>query len=580
MRLKGPHPPRCPFCDRIIEPPQELEPKRLGDFAYGKCDCGAVYIYDVTGHNLGAAFVEALGYGCNFDWDLAWGLLPDEDYQEKHIEQYDLKTHLIHPSGRTEDERRVRGVLTFIRFTEEVRSLKNQSEIDIAIKDKTSIKTDKENEMQDKQAEGLVPVETAPSLKLKAPSYKGKTSKREIKKIIESQDPDYLYKIRYLATSEPKILNRLQQILYSPDPTIRWRAINAIGCAAKTIYQQKPNIVGEFLRRLLYSASDSAATNWGAIEASGEIIRELPDTFDIFIRELLALVRFEDSRTSVLWALGRIAEKHPERVKAKAFFYLIQFLDAKDPEVRGLAAWVLGLIRASECIRSIEALIEDLNTVNLLTEKGLEEFTVSQLAHNALKRIKGSKEDMDNIANERIKEAQKLYKEGEILSNQGRSLDAIDKLKEALIVFEEEDHDKGIANACEKLGDLNCFRGNLNTALPLYQRAVAICQKNDDPVSEVILLEKIIDIYRKKNEFEKCLPYYMRALEIAEITGDAGKAGYYLTGIGDVYQRRGELKKALDAYKTALKIFKQTRSSERAKILEQGIAQLEAMMDQ
>ncbi|OCC16500.1 Methylated DNA-protein cysteine methyltransferase [Dissulfuribacter thermophilus] len=580
MRLKGPYPPRCPFCDRLIEPPAELEPKRLGDFAYGKCDCGAVYVYDVTGHNLGAAFVEALGYGCNFDWDLAWGLLPDEDYKEKHIEQYDLKTHLIHPSGRTEDERRVRGVLTFIRFTDEVRSLKTQSEIDLGIKNKTSVKTHKETEVQDEQGQGPPSMDTAPSLAQKAGSYKRKASKREIKKIIESLDPDYLYKIRYLAASEPKVLNRLQQVLYSPDPTIRWRAITAIGCAAKTIYQKKPNFVGEFLRRLLYSASDSAATNWGAIEASGEIIRELPDTFDIFIRELLALGRFEDSRASVLWALGRIAEKHPERVKDKAFFYLIQFLDAKAPEVRGLAAWVLGLIRASECVRSIEALIEDLNAVNLLTEKGLEEFTVSQLAQNALTRIKGSTEDMDNIDNERIKEAQKLFEEGEVLSNQGRSLDAMDKLKEALSVFEEEGYDKGIANACEKLGDLNCFRGNLNSALPLYQRAVAICQKKDDPVSEVILIEKIIDIYRRKNEFDKCMPYYMRALEIAEIAGDAGKAGYYLTGIGDVYQRRGDLNKALDAYKTALNIFKQTRSSERAKILEQGIAQLEAMLDQ
>jgi hypothetical protein len=57
----------------------------------GSCSCGAVYACDETGHNLGSAMIEALVFGCNMDWDLAWGLLPEEDYLEKLVENYDLE---------------------------------------------------------------------------------------------------------------------------------------------------------------------------------------------------------------------------------------------------------------------------------------------------------------------------------------------------------------------------------------------------------------------------------------------------------------------------------------------------------
>jgi len=69
----------CPFCGKPIERPRELATHRPREMPVGSCTCGAVYAYDATGHNLGAAFVEALVFACNWDWDLAWGLLPEED---------------------------------------------------------------------------------------------------------------------------------------------------------------------------------------------------------------------------------------------------------------------------------------------------------------------------------------------------------------------------------------------------------------------------------------------------------------------------------------------------------------------
>ena len=558
MAISPPLPPKCPFCHNSVEPPKEVEPKRLGDFAYGKCQCGAVYVYDVTGHNLGAAFVEALGYGCNFDWDLAWELVPNEDYEERLIERYDLKTHKVYLGGRTEDERTVRGVLLFLSFSDEIRALKTSP-----------------------SKPSLAKIENKTKREVKELTLPTKTySKREVKSVVQKGGPGFLEKITEMAIHDPKVLNRLQQILYSPDPVLRWRAIEAIGTASGEVFKVRPNFVGEFLRRLLYSASDSAASNWGAIEAAGEIIKNVPKAFDPFIRELLALMRFEDSQASVLWALTRIAETHPEKVKERAFFPLIEKLTSDLPEVRGLAAKVLGLLKANECINSLRRLVDDKAEFQILTQNGYEYTNVGQLAQDALDMITNEVKEMDEQnLNETIKEGERLFKEGEILTNQGRSLDALEKLEEALSIFEDQSYEKGIANCCEKLGDVHCFRGNLGKALPLYQRALTICHKKGDPIGEVILIEKIIDLYRRQGEHERCAPYYMRALEIAEATGDAGKAGYYLTGLGDVYERQGELHKALDAYKTAHSIFMKTKALERARILAEGIAKLEEMLD-
>ena len=70
----------CPFCEKPIDEPQEIKTSFGSTFTGGKCGCGAVYVFDRGGHNLGDAYVDALAYACNNDWDKAWSLVPDEDY--------------------------------------------------------------------------------------------------------------------------------------------------------------------------------------------------------------------------------------------------------------------------------------------------------------------------------------------------------------------------------------------------------------------------------------------------------------------------------------------------------------------
>ena len=87
----------------------------MREFPLGRCECGAVYVSETTGHNVGAAMVECLVNACGGNWDLAWDLLPEDDYLTGQLDDYDEVTHQVVPE-RFLDGRAVRGVLFFVRL--------------------------------------------------------------------------------------------------------------------------------------------------------------------------------------------------------------------------------------------------------------------------------------------------------------------------------------------------------------------------------------------------------------------------------------------------------------------------------
>ena len=79
----------CPFCGRSVEGPGPIDMPLGGEAAGGRCECGAVYVYDETGHQLGGAFNDALVllYG---NYDAAYSALEGE-YEEETV-TYERKT--------------------------------------------------------------------------------------------------------------------------------------------------------------------------------------------------------------------------------------------------------------------------------------------------------------------------------------------------------------------------------------------------------------------------------------------------------------------------------------------------------
>jgi len=319
--MKPYNPPTCPFCGRVIAKPTYL-PIGFSDLEAGICECGSVYVCDVTGFNRGTAFVEALLIACAGDGDLAWNLEYNEDYKEIWIENYDLSSHSIMPSSEKK-----RGVLCFLRLVDEIREAK-----ELKLK-KLLDKSNKEKEI--------------PKVE------KRKLSKEEIKDLIEKKEISLL--IAY-HIAEPLNLNILQKLLYYPEITFRKKAIVALGEIAKVLVNIYPEKVLELLKRLLYASADSAASAWGSLEAVGEIIGNTEERFSIFVKNLLAFMNYPEYRPYVLYALYRIAEKNPQTLKQHSYLKLLNYLEDSSPEIQGLILKIFEKLNSKEILSYLNSL--------------------------------------------------------------------------------------------------------------------------------------------------------------------------------------------------------------------------------
>ncbi|OPL14462.1 MAG: hypothetical protein AVO38_02525 [delta proteobacterium ML8_D] len=366
-RGRSAYKPVCPFCDSPIERPRKVEPRRLGDFDCGACECGAVYVHDATGHNLGAAWVEALGFACNDDLDLAWSLTPGEDYQDAFLENYDIESNLIQPTGRSQDDRAVRAGLVFIRMSKDIREVTQEG-----VKEKMELLS----------SEPLVSDEERDRAYFERRSHR--YSKQQVKLLVEHKEVE---KLRVMALEDPLVLRKIQRLLYSTDELLMWKAITTLGAVAGALATERPGLVGDLTRRLLLASNDSAATNWGSIETIGEIIRAQPKIYGSFVRHIMGFINDPPSCPAVLWAIGRVGELHPQVVRASEFFALFAFLKNQEPKIRGLAVWVFGRMKAKEALKAIQEMANDTRELRFFDGQSIRSTTISELAGEAIERI-------------------------------------------------------------------------------------------------------------------------------------------------------------------------------------------------
>lgn len=85
---------KCPFCGGPVEEAVEMVGRFGNTFSGGKCQCGAIYVFDQSGHNLGDAYVDALALAYEGDLDKAWSMSPEEDYSVKEL-TYDKRRNRL-----------------------------------------------------------------------------------------------------------------------------------------------------------------------------------------------------------------------------------------------------------------------------------------------------------------------------------------------------------------------------------------------------------------------------------------------------------------------------------------------------
>ena len=355
--------PACPFCGLLVEPPRELTTRRQGEMPVGSCSCGAVYACDESGRNVGSAQIEALVFGCNMDWDLAWSLLPEEDYRLQIVDCYDYQTHLIVPGGFYQS-RRIAGVLVFVRLHDEVLEV-----------------TAEGVQKRLQRAEAIV--ESTPK---RAQGPAGKTSslsKKDVEGHVLARRMDSLVEA---ASTDRKLLRTLQRLLYTGDDTLRRRAAEALGRVSSAVGETKPGAVSKLLQELLYAITDTAASSWGAFEAIGEIIRHKPELYAGYIPQLFHFLGDTTRRAATLEALATVAQVRPDLLR-KHTYHFLTFLSDSEPAVRGQTVRLLGYLEAAEMRQDLEKLRQDVHELRVYREGDIVRLSVGQLALETLDRL-------------------------------------------------------------------------------------------------------------------------------------------------------------------------------------------------
>ncbi|MBU0675487.1 MAG: HEAT repeat domain-containing protein [Proteobacteria bacterium] len=358
--------PWCPFCGQDVARPLEPAQRKMNEFTSGTCQCGAVYTCDPTGFNVGACMVECMVHACDDNWDLAWELMPDEDYISGRLDNYDEQTHQI-VDTRNLDGRAIRGVLYFIRLSRDFEDLSRKLD---------------QHKSRDIPPPGKVNTDIPEMEQIRDPKrQKKKAAKEQVRQLVESGDIDDLVE---LAFDDHKTLRFMQRLLYDPRDEYRWNCAHVIGQVCRRLSTRKPGAVSDLLHRMYEACSDSAATHWGLMESVGSIIAARPDIYGGFTRHLLMFRDVPSSRIQVLWALGSIAAKRPDLVRATPFYSLFPFVNHPDSFTRGHAIRLFGRIYATEVKSNIEELIDDQAKLTVYENGKPIHTTVGDLAKEAL----------------------------------------------------------------------------------------------------------------------------------------------------------------------------------------------------
>ncbi len=367
--------PWCPFCGMDVGRPTAGMQRKMREFPIGTCECGAVYVSDSTGHSIGAAMVECLVSACNEHWDLAWELIPEDDYLTGILENYDEVTHQV-VAKRNLDGRAVRGVLYFVRLHKEMAELVSRFE-------------QKQGGAGPNQGRG----EAVRSTEVMCPAaepvkdpnrVKKKADKKLVRQLAQHADIDALVD---LYRDDSKTLRFLQRLLYEPQADARYRIAWIIGQVCGRIATQNPGTVADLMHRLFEACADSAASSWGMVETIGSIIAVRPDIYGAFTRHLFNFMGDPGTREAVLWGLGEIAAIRPDLIRKTPFYSLFPVLTHSDPVMRGLTLRLLGRIKAQEAGFQILALQNDPSPVAIFEQGSFVTTTVAELSAQATRNI-------------------------------------------------------------------------------------------------------------------------------------------------------------------------------------------------
>jgi tetratricopeptide (TPR) repeat protein len=161
--------------------------------------------------------------------------------------------------------------------------------------------------------------------------------------------------------------------------------------------------------------------------------------------------------------------------------------------------------------------------------------------------------------------AQADYDQGKQIRQAGDEALAASCFHNALVGFEQNGDDKGVANASDQLGDICALREEHEKAIEHYQRAYDICDKENDSFSLIALLKKIVVSKRALNKYDEAIKIYLNVIDIYSGYNNPGGTVAAMEELAKLYLEIGERQKSADTYRTIASIHKNFKHNTYAK---------------
>jgi len=172
-------------------------------------------------------------------------------------------------------------------------------------------------------------------------------------------------------------------------------------------------------------------------------------------------------------------------------------------------------------------------------------------------------------------QAQLDYEAGQEFLKNLEPAQAANAFHNALIAYEQESNEIGVANAADKLGDICAARGDVAMALSHYDRAYAICQKQADRFSLFSIEKKKAKLMYDAKDYDQAIRLYGEVLnEYSALRNPQGSVDT-LEILAEIYLAKGEKSKAADSYRTAAAIHQSFKHSRHAEQFRQKAAEVE-----
>ena len=339
--------PECPFCSKMLERPRNTRTE-FAEVISGRCECGAIYVCDPTGHNVGEAYGDAIALAAG-NWNI--GELDSDSYSMEEMD-YDMKSHSqVSAKGMNFQT----GKLIFIKM-----------------KDPNGPSTAGDEEILHSES-----VEAETEAVINDPAIDGMRLKDKVRYFLGK---GLLSAIGKLALKDKNVIKWLISFSYDKDDEMTWRAIEAMGYVACDLRSSHLSILRDTVRRLLWSMSDeSGGIGWSAPEILGEITRSDPEEFRDLIPILWSNREEASFRPGAIRALGRVACVRPDMVTFN-FADLKELAADPDPAVRGYTALLVGAIALEGKGEILEKFSGDSSTFRFYSGLVLREVAVSELA--------------------------------------------------------------------------------------------------------------------------------------------------------------------------------------------------------